>query len=492
MKCKSVKDLLFEYIDGALSESERAHIEEHLAGCAECRAELELCRKTLSAISDTRGIDFASGSIVSSVMKRIADEGITPDSEKDAVIVTDRRSRLSRILRPAGTVVAAVLVVATVFAVREPLMKIIGITGGAAEAADIDLSRYDNIYVELTTGDPAAGAIPDEEYAYGGENGVAPSAYAASGYRQFSAAAALEAADEAAPEAVQGGGSDTADNPVEDHAETAALANEKSAEDAGDERADKPPLAMKAPAVTTDDRKAPPAVTTEGKKEPPAVTTEGQKEPPAVTTGEQKEPPAVTTEEQKEPPAVTTEEKKEPPAVTTEEQKEPPAVTTEEQKEPPAVTTGEQKEPPAVTTEEKKAPPAVTTGEQKEPPAVTTEGQKEPPAVTTEDGGKKPSDKKPGEAMLEDPLSYFKDFGELGDITAGLKAVYTCILPAGSDIGAIVPKSAFIRDTKKLTLVVIPLTERVTDGMLEPFGKLTLAAEPGGDKFVGIIIIPGG
>jgi anti-sigma factor RsiW len=41
MNCTRFQDLLFEYLDGELSQAEQACAVEHLAGCAECRSLLE-------------------------------------------------------------------------------------------------------------------------------------------------------------------------------------------------------------------------------------------------------------------------------------------------------------------------------------------------------------------------------------------------------------------------------------------------------------------
>lgn len=42
MDCRKIKEILGLYLDGELGESEAALVEEHIAGCAECSAELEL------------------------------------------------------------------------------------------------------------------------------------------------------------------------------------------------------------------------------------------------------------------------------------------------------------------------------------------------------------------------------------------------------------------------------------------------------------------
>jgi anti-sigma factor RsiW len=39
-----------DFVDGELSAAERTELEQHLAGCERCRAELESFKKTLSAV----------------------------------------------------------------------------------------------------------------------------------------------------------------------------------------------------------------------------------------------------------------------------------------------------------------------------------------------------------------------------------------------------------------------------------------------------------
>jgi anti-sigma factor RsiW len=46
MTCRQVVQLLTDYLDGALSASDRARVEEHLAGCDACTAFLAQLRTT--------------------------------------------------------------------------------------------------------------------------------------------------------------------------------------------------------------------------------------------------------------------------------------------------------------------------------------------------------------------------------------------------------------------------------------------------------------
>jgi len=46
MKCREVVELMTEYLEGTLSESQRLQFEEHIAGCDGCHAYLAQLRAT--------------------------------------------------------------------------------------------------------------------------------------------------------------------------------------------------------------------------------------------------------------------------------------------------------------------------------------------------------------------------------------------------------------------------------------------------------------
>jgi len=48
MNCRSLVELVTDYLEGALPEAERAAVEEHLAGCENCSAYLEQMRVTIA------------------------------------------------------------------------------------------------------------------------------------------------------------------------------------------------------------------------------------------------------------------------------------------------------------------------------------------------------------------------------------------------------------------------------------------------------------
>src|SRR4029077_10897875 len=48
MKCRDVVELMTDYLEGALSPSDRRRFEDHIAGCDGCRAYLDQMRATRS------------------------------------------------------------------------------------------------------------------------------------------------------------------------------------------------------------------------------------------------------------------------------------------------------------------------------------------------------------------------------------------------------------------------------------------------------------
>lgn len=49
MSCHEIQDLLSEYVDGDLESSQRVEVEEHLEGCAPCRAEATALRELVDS-----------------------------------------------------------------------------------------------------------------------------------------------------------------------------------------------------------------------------------------------------------------------------------------------------------------------------------------------------------------------------------------------------------------------------------------------------------
>ena len=67
MTCRQVVELMTDYLEGALSATDRARFEEHIAGCDGCRAYLAQLATT------------------SRVLRTLADEPIPPELEADLV-----------------------------------------------------------------------------------------------------------------------------------------------------------------------------------------------------------------------------------------------------------------------------------------------------------------------------------------------------------------------------------------------------------------------
>ncbi len=70
MNCKDLEVLLSAYADGELAETHRDFIEEHLAGCSECRAALEEYKKTREKLISLREMP-AMLDIREAVMSRV-------------------------------------------------------------------------------------------------------------------------------------------------------------------------------------------------------------------------------------------------------------------------------------------------------------------------------------------------------------------------------------------------------------------------------------
>jgi anti-sigma factor RsiW len=65
MTCRQVVELMTDYLEGALSGTDRARFEEHIAGCDGCRA-------YLAQLATTRR-----------VLRQLADEPIPPDLQAE-------------------------------------------------------------------------------------------------------------------------------------------------------------------------------------------------------------------------------------------------------------------------------------------------------------------------------------------------------------------------------------------------------------------------
>jgi anti-sigma factor RsiW len=57
MTCRQVVQLLTDYLEGALSEADRARVEEHLAGCDGCTAFLTQLRTSERVVAELATVE---------------------------------------------------------------------------------------------------------------------------------------------------------------------------------------------------------------------------------------------------------------------------------------------------------------------------------------------------------------------------------------------------------------------------------------------------
>jgi anti-sigma factor RsiW len=116
-ECKNleVRDLLPALARGELTNSERAVVEEHLAACAACRAELELVRDVASRLRNTPAIDTAR--ITQAVLRAARERRERPISLDH---VRRRRTAARRVWLVAASLMAVAAAGAlAVFATRD-------------------------------------------------------------------------------------------------------------------------------------------------------------------------------------------------------------------------------------------------------------------------------------------------------------------------------------------------------------------------------------
>ncbi len=61
MECRDTRDLISEYLDGALDDGPRAEVEAHLGGCASCAADAAELRKTWQLLERAPGLEPPPG-----------------------------------------------------------------------------------------------------------------------------------------------------------------------------------------------------------------------------------------------------------------------------------------------------------------------------------------------------------------------------------------------------------------------------------------------
>ena len=98
--CERFRDELGDYLYGGLTPSEHSAAERHLAGCSQCRAELEATRQALAMV-DRAGLASAGADVAGSVT-----EGVV------AALGQQRRATRRTWLRAAASVAACLTLAA--------------------------------------------------------------------------------------------------------------------------------------------------------------------------------------------------------------------------------------------------------------------------------------------------------------------------------------------------------------------------------------------
>lgn len=77
MNCEETQNQLSAYLDGGLDEARHRMVEEHLAGCSHCRAELAALRRTIASVSGLGSVEPPPG-FSQRVMAQVRDEARRP------------------------------------------------------------------------------------------------------------------------------------------------------------------------------------------------------------------------------------------------------------------------------------------------------------------------------------------------------------------------------------------------------------------------------
>ena len=93
MKCTDLEALLCDYVDGVLSESERATVELHLAACADCRELVADCRAALQFMDTAADVE-PPPALVNAILFEVRSGSSTPVRKSGA------KSWLGRLFEP--------------------------------------------------------------------------------------------------------------------------------------------------------------------------------------------------------------------------------------------------------------------------------------------------------------------------------------------------------------------------------------------------------
>jgi anti-sigma factor RsiW len=155
MKCEKVSQGLTAYLDGRLSSAERSVVEEHLAGCAPCRARAEEFRGVWSVMDELPAIEPSFG-FDARLRQRVAAE--------------PRRSGFGWFVPQARLALAAVLLIAlTVWVAKRPRSNhSLPATAGTTTFSEQDFNAIKNLgvlenYDVVTKMDALSQLVPPTE-----------------------------------------------------------------------------------------------------------------------------------------------------------------------------------------------------------------------------------------------------------------------------------------------------------------------------------------
>jgi anti-sigma factor (TIGR02949 family) len=133
-RCEQLRERFSEYLDGELTPEERAALEEHLAACTGCRAELEALRRTVQAVA--------------SLPRRTAPEGLA------ARVAAEIRAETASPRPKAITVLwARALPIAAMLLIVLGITFLVGYEGAVRRS-----NERQKLAMSLRAGDPAAAA----------------------------------------------------------------------------------------------------------------------------------------------------------------------------------------------------------------------------------------------------------------------------------------------------------------------------------------------
>lgn len=115
MSCEDMNDRLHEYIDGELSQFERAQVETHLRRCASCAEELRLLRQTVALLADLDEMDVPA-SFRPQLMARVA--ALPVPAPAPVPLSAARRARATPLWQRWGLTSAAAAAVIALVAIN--------------------------------------------------------------------------------------------------------------------------------------------------------------------------------------------------------------------------------------------------------------------------------------------------------------------------------------------------------------------------------------